>query len=124
MLCKRRDLYRAIRRRSYDKYSQSPNNDRASRPTHSGNRRYPQCPRIAGGKKESSARPPTLRRNRFERRASISAVYSFRTRTHAASRRVIPWERRSRASRNIREGRSEETRDREKPERLDTSRGR
>lgn len=37
-----------------------------------------QCPRIVREKKESSARPSTLRRNRFERHAGKH--YSFRTR--------------------------------------------
>lgn len=75
------------------------------RPTHSENSAISECPRRGRRReeagKESSVRPPTLRRNRFERRAG--KYYSFRTRSYSKSREGgFPWERRSRASRNIR----------------------
>lgn len=73
MLRKRRGLYRAIRRRSYDKYSQSRNNDRASRPTHSGNRRYPL------GSQEGRKRAPHDLRPYFVTGSNDVRAYSFRT---------------------------------------------
>lgn len=91
-------------------------------PNRSGNRRCgTRRPRNEEGKKESSVRPPTSRRNRFEPTARLSErsssfVLLSYTRACGAAR-GFPWERRSRRAECVREEGNDE-RPRKSPRRL------